>query len=511
MKKILIYSYLLLLGLVWSACERESGYPGTQVSPYMAIYDIRNLYKGQDVVLNKENMFGSNKIAGMVISDHSGGNMPEGLLILQDRRRLSQLRGIAIALGNEAKNYSSGDSILVTVEGATLTRANGILQLKNVGAVTKVSAGNWIAPNNRIPISEILTNPDKYESTLVAIVKGGFDPLPSPTDVYAGDKLLNDGFGDIILHTEATATFANQKPPALGNFYGLVIPDATGKPQLRLRKQSDVIALSSAVEAAPIVIAGFMSDPADGTAGNNEYMQFLATQDIDFALTPYAVVTNCNGTSTTPLGYPANGWATGGGRSYKFNLTSGTVSKGEIFYVGNSAKVINGAGSTVISTAKWIKAINYSTTAGESATPGDGIGSKISNLLIGSTTAVGIAVFKGTQIDVNSIPVDVIFSGSQGTIYTDGTPAQGYRITNTDYFDYIDPLTLKEQPFFRSGTNLLCFEHLSSPTGKFNVLGGVYNPSLGRWTKARVKVQVALTATSQLAAIEPDDKTKLTP
>src|SRR3954469_16584256 len=90
MKRIFFYSFMLLL--IWG-CKKDN-YPGGQVSPYIAIYDIRNLYKGTDVTLTTDNMLGSEKIAAMVVSDHSGGNLPAGLLVVQDNRRL-QLRGIS--------------------------------------------------------------------------------------------------------------------------------------------------------------------------------------------------------------------------------------------------------------------------------------------------------------------------------------------------------------------------------------------------------------------------------
>ncbi len=47
MKKILLYTLFLtaLLG-----CKKDN-YPGAVVSPYIAIYDVRSLYKGSDVTL----------------------------------------------------------------------------------------------------------------------------------------------------------------------------------------------------------------------------------------------------------------------------------------------------------------------------------------------------------------------------------------------------------------------------------------------------------------------------
>ncbi len=120
---------------------------------------------------------------------------------------------------------------------------------------------------------------------------------------------------------------------------------------------------------AQVIITGFHSNPigantgapgahlstvngSDVHLGGFEYLQFKATQDIDFSLTPYSVITSYNTTAAqnvTP-GYLTNGWITGGARTYQFHLTQGTVQKGQFFYVGGPEKRINGSLSGVKST-----------------------------------------------------------------------------------------------------------------------------------------------------------------
>lgn len=500
---------LLSLFFLWG-CKREQNpgnYPGGVVSPYIALYDVRELYRGNDVTLSRENMFGSTKITGVVVSDHSGNNLPAGLLVVQDKRRLSQLRGISVPIGGEAAKYLPGDSVVITVEGAVLKRVDGILQLTGIqpAAITKISSGNPI-PVNRVPTNQILTSPEKFESTLVVVVKGGFNPLPAPTDILSGDKLLNDGFGDLTLHTEAAALFAKNPAPFSANFYGIVFNTIGANkqpvPQLRLRTGIDVVVLSSVIDVAPVVISGFMSD-VNGGDGNYEYIQLMATRDINFATTPYAVVTTNNANGSTPTGYPANGWATGGMRTYKFNLTAGTAAKGSYFYVGGSGKLINGASSTSISSSNWVRAFNYTTTDGE------GFGTKTSGLLANSGNAFGMAVFSGTTITTTSKPVDVIFIASGGSLFTPGPPAVGYRIANTDFYDIRNPITLEDQPFYRSGSNTLSFTYNTENLGYFNMLGGVYDAALGKWTKARIQYNVLLTKASTIDQIEGEGSTRL--
>lgn len=506
MKHILFYSFFLLSVVLLGGCKKDN-YPGGTVSPYIAIFDVKDLYEGSDVALTKDNLGGSSKITGVVVSDHSGGNLPAGLLVLQDRRRLSQLRGISVAIGADAANYKPGDSVVVNVDGGVLKRVDGILQITGVPgtAVTKVSSGNAI-PVNRVAANAILANPEKYEGTLVVLVKAGFNPLPSSTDVLAGDKKLNDGFGDITLHTEATASFANNKPAFLANYYGIVFNTLVGDkqlaPQLRMRKAEDVLVLSSTVNTAPVIITGFISDVAGGD-GNYEYMQFMATRDINFATTPYSVVVTNNANASTPTGYPANGWATGSLRTYKINITSGTAAKGTFFYVGGTNKLINGPSSTNISAANWVKNYDYVNKDGE------GFGTKTGGLFANSGNASGFAIFSGTTVTGASVPVDAIFVGSGGSLYTATPTPTGYRIPNTDWYDIKNPITLEDQPFYRSGTNTLNMSYTTADLGYFYKLGGEYNVTLGRWMKARSQNNFLLTKQSTLTDIEGEGATKL--
>lgn len=495
----------MLIVLVGS-CKKDT-YPGATLSPIIGLLDIKHLYKGNDVTLTKDNMIGAHQITGIVVSDHSGGNLPSGLLVLQESRRLALLRGISISLGDAAANYHPGDSLVIEVEGGVLKRVGGILEITGIkdNAITRVSSGNVI-PVNRVTSNLILARPDDYESTLAIIVKGGFDPLPAPTDVLTGDKTLNDGFGDLTLHTDPHASFANTPMPISANFYGITFnkPGAEGQlvPQFYMRTGDDVVVLSSTIEIAPVLITGFLNDPAPSNDGNYEYIQLMATRDIDFAATPFALVTTNNANASKPAGFPAAGWATGVVRTYKFNLDSGKVSKGSFFYVGGSSKVINGPGSSDMSTSTWIGSFDYSTTDGKK------FGSKTSNLLANSGNAFGMAVFADSVVTVDSRPVDVIFIATGGSLYTPGPPAQGYRITNTDFYDVKNPITLGEQPFYRQGSNTISFAYISG-AGIFNMLGGVYNPALGRWTKARAQVPVVLSSTSTVNNIEGQGSTTI--
>jgi hypothetical protein len=358
MKKVIVYS--LLVGLLFG-CKKDN-YPGSVISPYIAIYDIRHLYEGADVRLNKDNMGGSTTITGMVVSDHSGGNMPAGLLVVQDARRLSTVRGISIAIGDDAAKYVPGDSVTIKVEGGVLKRVNGILEITGVPAsqIVKVSSGNTI-PVNRVQSNAILTSPADYESELLVVVKGSFDPVPQPTDLLSGDKVLNDGFGNLNMHIEASSGLAGVTAPVSANYYGIVFNSADGKgtltPTFRPRVAGDVAILSSTLTIASAIITGFASD-VKGADQPYEYVQLMATRDIDFSATPFSVVILNNANASTPTGYPSKGWATGDMRSFKLSCFSGFAAKGTFFYVGGSGKMINGASSTSMAGSNWIRSFD---------------------------------------------------------------------------------------------------------------------------------------------------------
>jgi len=503
-----LIALFLLISLTYGC--KKTPYPGATLSPVIGILDIKHLYKGKDVTLTTVNMTGAHQITGVVVSDHSGGNLPKGLLVLQDSRRLALLRGISISIGDAAANYHPGDSVVIEVEGGVLKRVDGILEITGISgsAVTKVSSGNVI-PLNRVTNNLLLAKPEDYESTLAVVVKGGFDPLPAPTDVLSGDKPMNDGFGDITLHTDPNASFANTQVPIIANFYGITFnkfgTEGQLVPQFYMRTGDDVVVLSSTIEIAPVVITGFLNDPFNdptGDDGNYEYIQLLATRDIDFAATPFALVTTNNANASKPAGFPANGWATGVVRTYKFNLDAGVVTKGSFFYVGGTSKMINGAQSTSMEASTWIGSFNYKTMDGK------GFGSKTSNLLANSGNAFGMAVFADSAVTVNSRPVDVVFISTGGSLFTAGPPAAGYRITNTDFYDVINPITLENQPFYRQGSNTLSFSYVTGQ-GNFNKLGGVYSATLGRWKKARAQNNILLSKTSTITDIEGEGSTTL--
>lgn len=509
MKSRFFYLALCCIAFIINACQKHD-YAEGQLSPIIAVVDMRNIYKGSDVTLTKENMLGASQITGIVISNPDSGNVPAGIVVLQNNRRAA-IRGIILPLGANAVNYRTGDSLVVNVEGATLKRVNGALQLTGLAetAVNKISANNVVKPLS-VSSYSIKLNPDNYESTLVQVKTATVAPTPKFGDPFAGEKYLVNGSDSLVLHTEANAHFANVPLPASATFAGIIIPvqNAGGKTMLQLwpRVIADISEvttpadpLAAKLEKGDIVITGIISD-TKGADGNYEYFQFRATRDIDFSKTPATVVTCTNAGATAPNAgdAPGAGWVTGGGRTYKFNLTAGVVTKGEFFYVGGSNKKINGPNTTDISNAKWIRAIAYVTN------DGDGFGTKSSGLLPNSGNAGGLAVFSGVTIEETTVPMDVAFFGGSGktTIYNP-TINKGYRIVDNDRYSTIDPATNTPQPFLFQGTNNYITAHpTTTDVGIFMKMGGKFDSTTKTWITPRAIVFYTLSATATLSEIE---------
>jgi len=228
---------------------------------------------------------------------------------------------------------------------------------------------------------------------------------------------------------------------------------------------------------AQIIISGVMANPG-GTDSNYEYVQLIATQSIDFSSTPYSVVVCNNGTAN------ANGWVTGGTLTYGFNITSGTVALGDVFYVGGSGQRISGSGSTSISSLKWVRTINNVSSGGDD---GLGTGNSTTGVFGNGGTSDGVAVFSGkiSTLTNTTVPVDAIF---YGTSVGGAKPSTGgYTVPDNDRYS-------NSQGTFGNGTNTYFFPDATSNT--FIKLTGTYNFLTSTWITNRTGSQVSLSSTS---------------
>ncbi|MHC8950067.1 DUF5689 domain-containing protein [Sphingobacterium hungaricum] len=496
---------LLALIYVFQSCEKHD-YAAGSPSPYISLEYLRAVYKGQDIQLTEDKVSSAKEITGLVISNHQNGNVPEGLILMQQYKN-AQFRGIAIKVGSIATNYLPGDSIVVNIENKTLKK-DGYLYLDGVteSDIQKISSSNQLH-SRRTNANAINSRPDVFESTLVSILGCEVFPKPTEGETLEGGKLLLNGADTVTLRTLPTADFAQEKLPRNIDIVGVLLGSkapATTKFDILPLFYSNIRDISDPeipgnLGAMPLIITGFVNDP-NGGDGNYEYIQLRANTDIDFTEIPFSLIlgTNAGAATPNPGAPPAAGWATGGGRTYKFNLTEGKVSKGEFFYVGGSQKRINGPNSTSISAANWIRTIAYTTTAG------DGIGNASSGLLPNSGNAGAIGLFVGTNVGEQTVPIDAVFFGGTGTAtIVDSIGIKGYRIGNNDHYNVTNQTTGEAQPLFSMGTNQYRIPH-STPTdvGFFVKLGGVFNTTTRKWTTPRNYVFHTMTKSSVISELE---------
>ncbi|MCD0488160.1 DUF5689 domain-containing protein [Pedobacter sp. MC2016-14] len=500
MKQIL-NKYILVFGAcvaVLTACKRDSDYLKSTPSPYISNLDLRKLYKGADVTLTKDITGEATVVAGQVTSDHSGHNLPEGLLFIQNLRMvgsgIDSLRGIAINIGAAAADYVPGDSVHITIENSVLKRSDGVLQITGVSPsnVKKVASGVKLL-STPMSAATVLGKPGNFEGCFGTMYNCNFEPNIGIEKVE-GSKTFNDGSGDMQMYVRANANFKSEFLPYSAEITGIIIPSSsTGLPQICPRVKKDFFPTSITVDASiplgpnPAVITGYFANPS-GTDANYEYIQFMATQDLDFRQKPFTVYATNNAGSTNP--FPVNGWNTGGVRTYKFNITRGTVAKGKFFYVGGY-KQIAGVTSTDISQANWVVSKLYNDNDGD-----DGIGTKTANLLANSGNTAGIAIFATNVVELTTAPSDCVFyAGQGGNVYGNGV---GYSVCDNDLYKRLNGTTA--QPFVGQGTNT--FRFVVPEDSKFSYLGGVYDATQKKWTTVRTHSAVTIAKASALSSIE---------
>lgn len=239
MKKIFFLPLFLGLLVAMLSCEKEIKVTGT-ASPLVSLNDVRALYTGAPKVLSADDMLGASYISGVVISDPVNGNVPEGLVVLQSLKR-KLLRGIALEMGSLAVDYNPGDSLVIKIEGKTLERVNGVLQISDIRIddVTRVSVGNTQHVNIATSTFTAITRwMDMYESTLVSLRSAITEDMQLG-DVFEGTVKLSDGFNTMELVTRSTASFAGNGVPGYGDYTGIMLRNASEEPILMMRNEDD--------------------------------------------------------------------------------------------------------------------------------------------------------------------------------------------------------------------------------------------------------------------------------
>ncbi len=225
-----------------------------------------------------------------------------------------------------------------------------------------------------------------------------------------------------------------------------------------------LFALTAKINGQALLISEVYVNPS-GTDSCKEFVELVATKDIDFSKTPYSVIVCNNGTATI------RGWKEGKAITYAFEINTGNIKMGEVAYVGGSCMKINGTK---------LRTINNMTTGGDG-----GIGQSNASGVFGNggSSADGLAIFDMalSSIDSTTVPIDALFYGTAlgGAIVSSGTA--GYQLPSNDLY---------------SGGKVTTGIYLSAdPGANYLVAKGEYDPTANKFTSKRTHTTSATTAT----------------
>ena len=246
MKKIVLAAALFAL-CATSACKTNPDWAAGTLNPTVSISDVRFLYKGNNRQLTANDLAGAVQISGVVNSNYSAGNVPEGIIVVQNTLR-SKTCGIAVHVGTEiAPTFQPGDSLLLRIEGKTLTRENGALTIRTLDEtdITVLSTGHKLSP---IPItaSALMAAPETYESVLVRVANCTPEEPVGEGTTYEGALSVSDGTGTLTVYAREGSDLADHTVPAEpATYIGLIFNEVDESEENQIlicpRSLSDVI------------------------------------------------------------------------------------------------------------------------------------------------------------------------------------------------------------------------------------------------------------------------------
>lgn len=219
-----------------------------------------------------------------------------------------------------------------------------------------------------------------------------------------------------------------------------------------------------------LIISELFINPT-GTDSCKEFVELIATKNINFQQTPYTIIVNNNGTANT------NGWIAGGSLSYAFEVNTGSVSTGDVVYVG---------GSCMAPANNQIKVLNVKYV------PGDGgIGTQNAAGVFGNggTNADGLAVFASPVASITSstVPNDAVFWGT----------GLGNSIVNAG----IDGYQLPVNDFYNGGKLNASSFITGDPNADIITCVGLFNTTTNTWTAPRTITITPSTSPSSITAL----------
>lgn len=193
--------------------------------------DIRSLR--DDFASGVTTVSSPTKIRGVVISDYVSANITGRNLVIQDGTA-----GIVVRM-DANHTFALNQEVEIVVTGQTLSLFSGLLQVTStIANTTTIGAGTPPTPVVTT-LAALVANYEQYESILVKIegvtLTGG-----TTYSGTAGVLTMNDGSGSTApLYTRSQATFAAQSAPTGQVDVTAIVSDFNGI-QLNLRNPSDV-------------------------------------------------------------------------------------------------------------------------------------------------------------------------------------------------------------------------------------------------------------------------------
>ncbi len=236
--KLFILLSVAIAGLC--SCEPNPDYLTGTLNPTIPISEVRHLETEGTLLLDSENLSGAIQITGVVTSNSSSGNIPEGLITVQQLRR-EQTHGIAVEVDDDIiSEVNPGDSVYVHVDGKSLSRKNGILTISKVTSadLQVLSSGHKVNP--LVVTSAYLTdNSLDLECVLVRVSSCS----PEGSDEggnLSGDISVSDGTGTVNIHVQESSDFSERAIPPTASYTGVLLLDDNGVPSIWPTKSKDI-------------------------------------------------------------------------------------------------------------------------------------------------------------------------------------------------------------------------------------------------------------------------------
>lgn len=210
---------LAVFALLFYSCDKKEDIIHFDDEIIVSIQELKEFYKGEDIILNQKNNFDKIYISGVVVSSYNSGNLPiENAVVIQEGQT-----GIILLPDEKATNVKLGDSVQINIETGTLSAVDGNINVKGIKTQDfDVLKENTLLKPRSVALAELNSNPSSYLGSLVKVIGAEVQHYKNG-DVFLGEKELDDGTGGtLILNTKKTASFAESSIPSFGTFSGIV-------------------------------------------------------------------------------------------------------------------------------------------------------------------------------------------------------------------------------------------------------------------------------------------------